>query len=340
MYLICNHRVFSTHDSCNTYRLFAVTNHKNRIVHLSFLTVKCNKFLTLCSAAYNNFFSFNMVKIICVHWLTILFHNIICNIYQVINGTDSVFRKVSLHPFWRRSDFYIFYNSCTITCAKFRILYCNLNIIRSIFIVSCFLYFRRAEFLIESSGCLSCDSENPVTVYTIGSNFILNHCVVKIKSLHCTCSHNCIFRENINSVFRSFRVHFPCTSQLFNRAHHAVGIDSSQFSFFDFYTAGSRFSIVASCHTSSVKDNRNFISLFYVWSSCHNLYSLISYIYLADNKFIRIRVTLDFFNLSDYDFFKICVKLYISFYFCTGQCHCICILLSCHIKLRNIFFNP
>ena len=168
-----------------------------------------------------------MVKVVCVHWLTILFHYIIGNIYQVIDRADSIFRKVSLHPFWRRSYFYIFYYSCTVTCAESRVFYCNFNIIGSVFIVSCFLYFRRAEFFIESSCCLSCDSENSVAVHTVGSNLIFNHCIVKVKSLHCTLSHNCVLRENINSVFRSFRVHFSCASQLFNGAHHTVGIYAS-----------------------------------------------------------------------------------------------------------------
>ena len=222
MHIVCDHGVLAAHDTSDSNRLLAVADHQHVLIHGTLLAVKSDEFLALASTADNDLMVCNGVKVVSVHWLSELFHYIVCNINQVVDRADSVGSQAALHPFRGRSDLYIFYHSCTVTRAKLRFLYSYFHVVGCFLIVSCHLYFRRAEFLAEGSGCFSCDSKNAVAVYTVGSNLIFKYNVVKSKCLDRTLAHNCIFRENIDSVFRSFRIHVAVASKLFNGAHHTV----------------------------------------------------------------------------------------------------------------------
>ena len=77
-----------------------------------------------------------------------------------------------------------------------------------------------------------------------------------------------------------------------------------------------RFSIMSASYTSTVKNNRNFISFFYIRSACYDLHTLSSDVYLADDQFICIRMFLDLVDLADHDLVKICIQLCKAFYLC------------------------
>ena len=275
-----------------------------------------------------------------MHWLTKFFHYIVCDIYQIIDRADSIGSQTSLHPFRGWSDFNILYDSCTVTRAELRIFYCNLYIIRCFLIISLAFNYRRAEFLIKSSCCFSCNPQYTIAVYTVGCDFIFKNNIIQTQCFDSTFTYNSIFRENIDSVFRCFRIHFFCASQFFDGTHHTIGINSAKFSFFYLNSTWSFLSVMSAGYTSAVKNNRNLISLFYIWSACNNLYGFCSDIYLTDDQFICIGMFLDFLNLTDNDLIKICIQFLKAFHLCSCQCHGVCIFLCCHIKIRHIHFNP
>ncbi len=248
------------------------------------------------------------IQIIGMHRLTIFFHDIVCDIYQVVDRADAVGSQTSLHPFRGRTDFYIFYDSCTITWAEIFIFYSYFYIIVDIFVVTGSCYNRRNEFFLESSCCFSCDTQYTVAVYTVGSDLIFDHCIVQSQCFDRACTNGSIFRENIDSVFRSFRIHFSCGAKFFDGTHHTVGIHTTQFSGFDLDSARSFLTVVSTCNSSSRKNNRNFVSFFYIWSAGNDLCYFIAYIYLADDQFICVRMFLNLFNLSDHDVFQIGIQ--------------------------------
>ena len=73
---------------------------------------------------------------------------------------------------------------------------------------------------------------------------------------------------------------------------------------------------MSSGYTTSVKNNRNLVSLFYVWSTSNDLDHLRSDIHLADDQLICIRMFLDLVDLADHDLVKICIQLCKAFYLC------------------------
>ena len=317
VYVICDHGILATHNTSDSNRFLTIADHQDVLVHNTFLTIQCDKFLIFTRTAYNNFMVCNRIEIVSMHWLSKLFHYIVGDIYQIVDRADSIGSQAALHPFRRWSDLNIFYNSCTVTWAKLRFLYSYLYVIRSFFSISCLFNFRRVKFLTKSSCCFSCNSKNTITVNTVGRNLIFKYNVIKSKSLNSALTYNCIFREYINSIFRGFRIHIPVASQLFDGAHHAVGRYSAKFSGFDPDSARSHFSIMSSCYTTSVKNNRNLVSLFYVWSTSNDLDHLRSDIHLADDQLICIRMFLNFLNLSDYNLVKVSIKPGEAFYLCT-----------------------
>ena len=90
--------VFATHNTGNTYRLLPVTDHQHGIIKNSFLTIQCHKRLILVRFTYNNLMICQFVQIIRMHWLCILLHYIVRDIYNIIDRTDANGSKTTLHP--------------------------------------------------------------------------------------------------------------------------------------------------------------------------------------------------------------------------------------------------
>ena len=275
-----------------------------------------------------------------MHGLSVLFHYIVGDINKVVDRTDAVCGKASLHPFGRRSDLDIFYHSRRVSGAEIRIFYRNLDVVGSVLPVSCCLHNRRTEFPAESGCRLSGDSDHAVAVHTVGCDLILKDNIVQAERFDGALSDFCVFRENINTVFRSFRIHFSGASKLFDGAHHTAGFHAAELSFLDQDSSGSFLAVVASRHTAAVQNDRNLVSLFYIGSSGYDLYSLCSDIHLADDQFVRVGMSLYLHDLSDDDFIQIRVQLFIPFHLRSGKRHGVCVFLGCHIQIRHIHFDP
>ena len=252
-----------------------------------------------------------------MHWLSIFFHYVVGDIYQVIDRADTIGSQASLHPFRGRSDLDIFDNSCCISRAKLRIFYGNFHIVRCFFVISCFFYYRSYKFLIKSCCCFSGNAKYTITVYTIGCDLVFKNNIIQSQCFNCAFSYNCIFRENVDAVFRCFRIHFSCTSQFFDGAHHTTGFHTAEFAFFDFDAAWGLLSVMSAGYTSAIQNYRNFIPFFYIRSTGNDLHSFAAYIYLADDQFVCIRVFFYFFNLTDNNIFKVSIQFFKAFYFCS-----------------------
>lgn len=81
--------------------------------------------------------SCDRVQIICMHRLSVLCHNVVRDIYQVIDWPDTCCSQTSLHPLRARSDFDIFADPCAVTGAQIGILYFYVHIIVYILAVAC-----------------------------------------------------------------------------------------------------------------------------------------------------------------------------------------------------------
>ena len=210
----------------------------------------------------------------------------------------------------------------------------------NIFTVSGSSYYRRLEFFTECSCCLTGNTNHAVTVYTVGSDLILENHIIQSKCLYGALSYHCILRKNVNTILRSFRIHLSGRTQLLNGTHHTVRIHAAELSTFNGNTSGRFLSVMSACHTAAVQNNRNLVALMHIGGTGNDLNRFFSDIYLADDQFICIRMTLNGKDLSDNDLIQVCVQFFKSFHFGTGQRHGIGIFLRCHIQIRYICLNP
>ena len=183
--VIRNHGIFATHDTGDTDFLLAVTDHQNILVHLTFLTVQCHKCIAVICTFYNDLPACDRIQIIRVHWLAVLFHNIVCDINQIVDGTDSLRSQSLTHPFRGRTDLQICNNSGCITWAQIRCLYIYRNII--IYIAAAALYFdlRLMEFLVKGCSSLSRHTDHRETIHTVRCDLILYNGIMQTECCDC-----------------------------------------------------------------------------------------------------------------------------------------------------------
>ena len=192
-----------------------------------------------------------------MHWLTIFFHYIICDINDIIDRSDTLSTKSSLHPFRWRSDLNILNNPCHISLAELCIFNLNWDIVLSLFIwLFFYFYYWWIERLVKCNSRLSCHSKDWETVYSVRCDLIFYICIIKTESCNRIISrlYISISREYIDSVFRSFWVKLTGRTKFFNGAHHTVWLYSTKFSLFDSYSVSWKFSsVVSSCNSSAIK---------------------------------------------------------------------------------------
>ena len=162
-----------------------------------------------------------------MHRLSVFFHHIVGNIHQIVDWTDAYGCKASLHPFRRWPDFDILYDSCTVSRTQLAVLYRHLDIVVHILIIAGCRNYRRMEFLSKRSGCFPCNSDDAEAVHSVGCDFIFKYYVIKPQCFDRAASDFYIILEDIDSLFRRFRVHIPVRAQFFNRAHHAAAFYAS-----------------------------------------------------------------------------------------------------------------
>ena len=90
----------STKDTCNTHRFFLITNGKVMLTKNVLLTIECNELLSLVIVFYNDMVTLHHVCIKAVHWLTIRHHDIISNVYDVIDGAQTNDIQLIFQPLW------------------------------------------------------------------------------------------------------------------------------------------------------------------------------------------------------------------------------------------------
>ena len=63
---------------------------------------------------------------------------------------------------------------------------------------------------------------------------------------------HCILRENVDAIFRRFRVKFSGRAKLLDRTHHAIGLNAAQLTLFDLDAAFGHFSVMIARDPSAI----------------------------------------------------------------------------------------
>ena len=98
LYVICNHGILTAHDTCDSHSLLAVADHQDIFIHGTLLAVQSHKLLAFLCPAHQNLMTRDGIQVVSVHGLAILFHYIIGDIHDIIDGTDAIDCQSALHP--------------------------------------------------------------------------------------------------------------------------------------------------------------------------------------------------------------------------------------------------
>ena len=67
VYIIGNHGVFSTHNTCDTHCFFSITDHQHILIHGALLSVQSHQLLIFCCPANHDLLSGDFIQIIGMH---------------------------------------------------------------------------------------------------------------------------------------------------------------------------------------------------------------------------------------------------------------------------------
>ena len=66
---------------------------------------------------------------------------------------------------------------------------------------------------------------------------------------------------------------------------------------------------------AAVQNHGNLVPLLHIRRACNDLNGFPADIHLTDDQFVRVRMTLDLYDLSHDDLLQVLVQTFISFYF-------------------------
>ncbi|OQA22733.1 MAG: hypothetical protein BWY61_01574 [Firmicutes bacterium ADurb.Bin354] len=199
--------ILTTHDTCDTDSLLCITDHKDILIKCSFLTVESNELLAVFSSLNNDLAACNLIQIKRMHGLAVFFHDIVCYINNIIDRTDTACCKPLSHPLGAGTELDILYHSCAVSGTKIGILYFNFDDIIDIFRIAALFNNRRIERLIESCRNFSGDTDNGITVNSVGCYLILKNSIMKSKCFNGIISGlHFILIKDIDTVFGCFGI--------------------------------------------------------------------------------------------------------------------------------------
>ena len=249
-------------------------------------------FAVVC-AAYVDCASVKAGVVKCVHGLTVFKHNVVCNVYDVVDGSYACRTESHSEPERRGSDLYVLYNLCCVSEAEVAVVNINGKVVRNIVAVAEGLNLGcgNGEFLIEGNCAFSCKTDNGETVGTVGSDFKLNYCVVEHESFSDVHT-NLVFEfgiENENTVLNLTGHIVACKVKLAHRAEHTVGGNSTELAGLDCDVTG---------EVRYGNSRRNDVAHVYVLRACNDLCKLaITNVHLADEEVVGVGVSFHRNNL-------------------------------------------
>ena len=177
-----------------------------------------------------------------VHGLTVFEHNVVGNVYDVVDGTNARRAKSHAKPKGRGSDLDVLDHSCRIAVAEVGGIDADGEMIFDLVAVACTLNGggRKLPLAVEGNGGLAGKTNNRETVGAVGGDLKLNHLIVKEKCLldvhaHLVCK---LVTENEDAVLDGIGHIVKSKIQLGDGAEHTVRLHATELAVLDGDVAG------------------------------------------------------------------------------------------------------
>ena len=230
--------VLAAHNTGNCNRLFCICNDQHFRRKLTLLTVQCGDGLAVLGVADNDLAVLDIAQVKSVHGLAVFQHDIVGDVYQIVDGTHAAGTKPLPHPAGRRADLHVLYHAGNVTGTESGILHSNgkgvTEFLRRAVEFRCF----DVQGLAEGHGSLSRQTDHRQAVRTVGGDLKFHRGVVQTDCLVDVLSRLAVLLDEEDAVLDGIGKVVLGQTQLAQRAQHAIALHATELALFNVNTAG------------------------------------------------------------------------------------------------------
>ena len=225
--VVCS-RSFTAKHTGNTHRLFCVAYSQVAVGQFMIFTVKCYEWCTFRHRLHHNLMTFHHVCIKAMERLAVCHHNIVGDVYDIVNWAQAYCSKFVLQPIW---TFLYFTTGNAYTCISLACIGINdFHVYRQVFVVNSKAFIRRTmkrcliSILLQPSIQVTGNTPMRKSICAVCRDINLNEPVaLKIVILSSRCSHLCIFWKHDYTIM-------TCPdAYLILSADHTVRLNATKF---------------------------------------------------------------------------------------------------------------
>ena len=311
--------LIAAHDACNSGSSGAVGDAQHILVERMVFTVQCLDAFAILRAANDNLAVLQAGVVKCMHRLAVFQHNIVCDINNVVDRTNTGSVQTLAHPSRRRLNLDVLHQTCGIARAQIGCFHFHGQLIVDVAADALDNRLVQLELALKGSGGLACQTDYAEAVRTVGSDFEVGHVFIQTNQSLDVHTDRCAFRHEQQAIRIAVRDFIQGQTQFLVRAHHTVGRYAAQLALGNLYAAR---------QVRLVQSNRNNTADLCVRSTGDNLNRLIlAHVYLTDNQMVRVRMRYVGQNFACNYIFNFIAEINDFFHLGTGHGHLVRIFL-------------
>ena len=283
--VIHNLGVCAAHNACNSNRLVVVADGEHLVAQVVVHTIEGLDGLTVAGAADNDAAVGQALVVESVHRLTVLEHNVVGNINDVIDWTDAAGVQTLAHPRRGRLDLDILDNAGGVARAQIGVLDLDGHILVDVVAYALDLRGLDAERTVEGSCGLASQTDHAQAVRTVRGDLEIGNPVVQTEHLFDVLANRGAGGQEQDAVLARIRHAAVGQTEFLERAHHAVGRHAAQLALGDLHAARQG-GLVQADRADLANGRRRYIGC--AGDDLHRL--LLADIELADLQMVGIRV--------------------------------------------------
>ena len=335
--VVLNLAVQATHNACKCASLVLVCDNQHGGIQGVADIVKRYEYLTVACAAYVDCLALDLLVIKRVHGLTVLQHDVVGNVNDIVDGAHTCSAQTSAHPYGRGRDLDVLDYLCSVAIAKIGRADAYGEVVVNAVTVLCTIdvYGRNVPFKIHGSSGLACKTDHGQTVGAVGGDLKLNHGVADHFTVANILSEICFVAlgQNPDAVFLNTGAVVGGQAQLCKRAHHTVGVNAAQLACLD---------LLALSHGCGSNCSGNDRANEYVLRAGNDLNGCVSTdLDLADPQVIGVGVVLHLKHLTDANVRNFLCEHLKALYLGAGIGHAVAVFLGVrNLVCINIIVKP
>ena len=264
-----------------------------------------------------------------VHGLAVFEHDIVGDVYNVVDGAHAHHAQALPHPAGRGLHPHIFDNARAVGRAKVRRLDRDVQKLLSAAVATLYNRGVQSQRLLEGGSHFARQTDHRKAVGAVRSDLKLHLGIVKANRLLNRVAGLAVLLQHENSVFNRIGEVVQRQAQLAQGAHHAKALYAAQLAFFDFHAVR---------QGRAVQRRGNQIVFLQVLCAGHDLNRLgFTDINRADQQVIRIGVRCNRQHAADDDLVNVGSLCVVFFYFRAGNRNCLREITHGHRVQRNKF---